>query len=89
MLIDTSDFQPLFKFMITGQYKKAEEFLNSQSPSNLSSFYLLLFDGSFNLVEGKLNNQNYIDYYVNKTNSMSSGPLQQILKMLKKQNNWF
>lgn len=86
-LVDTSDFQPLFEFMIDGQYKKAEEFLNSQSPSDLRDFYMLLFDGNFNLVEGKLGNQGYIGYYVNKTNNMSTKPLQQILKMLKKQNN--
>ena len=88
-LVDTSDFQPLFEFMINGQYKKAEWFLNSQSPSDLRDFYMLLFDGNFNLVEGKLNNQNHIDYYVNKSNNISTGSLQQILKRLKRDNNWF
>lgn len=88
-LVDTSDFEPLFEFMIKGQYKEAEDFLHSQKPSELNTFYTLLFDDSFNRINGDLYGHDCIEYYVNKTSSLKIGPLKQILKKIKKQNNWF
>ena len=83
----------------SGEYLKAWDELKQKPESDLKTFFTLLMLDGIKLDElnyEKYANDNQIDdqkylnrHYVEKTNEMNDSPVKQLLKLLKKEMNWF
>lgn len=89
-----------FNYMIAeGRYMDAWEWLESKPNSDIKTFYRLLMldrlnlkDFSFKTLKAELgleDKDRFIDYYVRETKEMKNHRLEKILRMLKKDSNWF
>lgn len=93
------DYEIFNGLIHSGEYLKAWDELQQMTESDLKTFFTLLMLDGIKLDElnyEKYANDNQIDdqkylnrYYVEKTNEMSESSIKQLLKMLKKDMNWF
>jgi len=83
-------FKEFFLFMKNGEYEKGYKWLEEKESSephskDLVKFYMLLYLDSFS----KNDFDDFIQYYVEKTNELEDDNLKWILKELKYNSNWF
>ena len=87
---DLTDFEEFFQIMKKGQYQKAHKWLLEADSSdkidkNLLQFYTLIYLDEFK----KDDFNDFIEYYIEKTNEIENYDLKWILEELKYTSNWF
>ena len=82
-------FEPFHKLIRKGEYLEAYKWLDQSKDSDLKTMYTLLWEDVFGRQFDMDDHEDFVTYYMAKTESIRNIRISNILKDLKRYNNWF
>jgi len=82
-------FEPFHKLIRGGDYLEAYKWLDQENDSDLKTMYALLWEDVFARQFGIDDHDDFVAYYRESTGTITNTWISNILRVIKRYNNWF